>query len=398
MTIKAVLSGESNFHIECGNSINVLPEIPDNTFHGVVTDPPAGISFMGKSWDKAKDRTEFCALLTPILKEALRVTKPGGRLLCWSIPRTMHWTGCAIEDAGWIIENTLADVYAEELDGVPEEVMAWLQSNSRLPFVSHIFGSGFPKAQSQIKPAREDWWMARKAGPVLPLNIDACRIATTENVDCELLSGDEQDAEQDAALVGKASSGRWPANLLLTHHPNCVEAGTKKVRSGWARPHLNEGKPIYGGFGAVHGGGYAQGQETIPNWVCVEGCPVCLIDTQSGNPHGDSGGASRFFQTFTPDPFIYIAKASRSDRGEDNTHPTVKATNLMRYLVRLVKPQKIGRPLILDCFSGSGSTGKAAVLEGCSFVGIELDPQHVEVSRKRIQEVSETSILDLFNA
>ena len=180
MTIEMVLSGGLLWHVEHGDSLVVLKSMPDACVDAIVTDPPAGIAFMGKGWDEfgrvndraidptknnkgllpsygrggtpedrrkanRRARDAFIPWLTEVLEECYRVTKPGGRMLCWSIPRTMHWTGCAIEDAGWSIENTIA----------------------------HLFGSGFPKAKTQLKPAREDWWLARKpAQNVLPLNID----------------------------------------------------------------------------------------------------------------------------------------------------------------------------------------------------------------------------------
>ncbi len=102
-----------------GDNLEVMRTMPDNYVDTVITDPPAGIGFMGKSWDKAKGgRDQWIAWLAEIMAECLRVTKPGGVLLCWSIPRTSHWTGMAIENAGWQIVDKIA----------------------------HLFGSGFPKS------------------------------------------------------------------------------------------------------------------------------------------------------------------------------------------------------------------------------------------------------------
>ncbi|HML25634.1 MAG TPA: site-specific DNA-methyltransferase, partial [Methanomethylovorans sp.] len=93
------------------------------------------------------------------------------------------------------------------------------------------------------------------------------------------------------------------------------------------------------------------------------------------NQHGDEGSASRFF---------YCAKASKKDRGEGNNHPTVKPTDLMRYLCKLVTPPK---GVILDPFMGSGSTGKAAILEGFDFLGVEINPEYFAVAEERINGV-----------
>ncbi len=88
--------------------------------------------------------------------------------------------------------------------------------------------------------------------------------------------------------------------------------------------------------------------------------------------YGDSGSAARFF---------YCAKASKKDRGEGNVHPTVKPTDLMRYLVRLVTPPG---GTVLDPFMGSGSTGRGAVLEGFSFIGIEMSIEYMDIADARI--------------
>lgn len=97
-----------------------------------------------------------------------------------------------------------------------------------------------------------------------------------------------------------------------------------------------------------------------------------ITGEKNPNYYGDSGGASRFF---------YCAKASRSDRGENNKHPTVKSTRLMSYLVRLVTPPN---GTVLDPFAGSGSTGVAALAEGMTFVGIEQDATYVETANARL--------------
>ena len=447
MTIEMVLSGGLLWHVEHGDSLVVLKSMPDACVDAIVTDPPAGTAFMGKGWDEfgrvndraidptknnkgllpsygrggtpedrrkanRRARDAFIPWLTEVLEECYRVTKPGGRMLCWSIPRTMHWTGCAIEDAGWSIENTIA----------------------------HLFGSGFPKAKTQLKPAREDWWLARKpAQNVLPLNIDECRVATSDNLNGgayaahggrDILPGDKRKGALFGMLApGQTTgrefvqpSGRWPANLVLSHAAGCVCVGTRRVATGTATAKSPGTGYIYGHReGGSFPGGYADedGNEGVPDWRCVEGCPVAELDRHSG-------GASRFFNTFGVDRddidtamFVYQAKASRADReaGCDglperlsegtmdggvitsegrnapktgrvlvrNGHPTVKSTPLMRHLVKLIaKPGDV----VLDAFCGSGSTGCGAVLEGCRFIGIEredteADP-YVTIARRRI--------------
>jgi DNA modification methylase len=426
-----------------GDALAILPEIEAGSVDAVVTDPPAGIAFMGKEWDRfggrananaeqdratanAKlkanpnrergtqpfgysgsslsspaQRSAFIGFLSAVLAECFRVAKPGSRLLCWAIPRTSHWTGTAIEDAGWVVEDR----------------------------ISHLHGQGFPKHASKLKPACEDWWLAWKPDrKATALNIDACRIKTDDDLNGgayaasgtrSVLPGDERSGKALGMLApGKTvgeefqqPAGRWPANLVLSHHPDCQCVGTKRVKgcNGWVGWKGGPGNALAGSVdGALNVGPDANqhadsdGLETVSAWRCVEGCPVAELDRQSGALHpggwparrgaggistsghkgqeigvrvdSDSGGASRFF---------YCPKASRSDRGEGNTHPTVKNTDLMRWLCRLIaKPGD----MILDPFAGSGSTLLAAYHEGMRAIGVEREVEYVEMACNRLRE------------
>jgi hypothetical protein len=311
-------------YIEADN-LAVLRSMGDGTIDAVVTDPPGGISFMSRAWDSRGTRAAFVAFLTPRLAECLRVARPGARMLCWSIPRTSHWTGTAIEDAGWTIENT----------------------------VVHLFGQGFPKGKGQLKPGHETWWLARKpGGPVPPLpGLDACRIAIDpdERTIIDSRSGSDDGirdgiyhdgvGRRDAGERFKSHpSGRWPPNVALSHvggPGGCVEVGTRRVKgSGKAtgRAYRRESTEGYRFHDRVpHDHVDADGLETVPAWRCHPDCPVAALDAMSGTSrgregkprtscapglgygmthtgaeHDDPGGASRFF---------YCAKASRSDKG-----------------------------------------------------------------------------------
>jgi DNA modification methylase len=330
--------------LRLGDCLDVMRGMADDSVDAIVTDPPGGIHFLGKSWDHNKgSRDAWIAWLAIRMTEALRVTKPGARALVWAIPRTSHWTGMAIEDAGWIIEDRVA----------------------------HLFGQGYPKAKSKLKPACEDWWIARKPSKnVPPLNIDECRIATHPD-DAKAMArcntpGSGRLHPRERMYSGAAngtgpldtSVGRWPANVALSC---CGEM-----------PHL-------------------------------EGCPVAILDEQSGktgahspsngpisrpdlhdwrfNRHeafiyGDSGGASRFF---------YCSKASKRDRGEGNTHPTVKSTELLSWLIRLISDPG---DTVLDPFAGSGTTGLACLNTGRHFIGIESDPAYFAIAERRLDAAS----------
>ena len=421
-----VLAGTARWCVVEGDCADVLRSLPDGGVDALVSDPPSGIAFMGAEWDRNKGgRAQWVAWLAGILSDARRATRDGGRAIVWSLPRTSHWTGCAVEDAGWSIETTIA----------------------------HLFGTGWPKGKAQTKPAQETWWLAR-TGKSEALNIEACRVGTSKRVP----GGDV--AQSVNGVYGTASTrtadelgrdptvGRYPPNLLLSHAEGCVCEGTRRVR-GDARTGGGERPSGFGNVGAASGNGVPcapghadpDGTESVEAWRCVEGCPVAELDRQSGvltsnafsrpTPRGlgygggagstletrpkDVGGASRFFPQFpTDDPdapwsealFQYVAKPSRAERNvglvapgprrkrnelppgdafgndqrEGNTHPTVKSVALMRWLLRLVtKPGDV----ILDPFGGSGTTGVAALLEGRRVVLIEREPQYAAIARAR---------------
>jgi site-specific DNA-methyltransferase (adenine-specific) len=203
--------------------------------------------------------------------------------------------------------------------------------------------------------------------------------------------------------------GRWPANLTLTHHPDCVRRGIKKVKGSQLNQVIERKRSKSNSIGEQTDSycrGYTgdDGTETVEKWDCHPECPVALLDKQSGElgiPWGkgksesktgglqnsevrwidnslyqEKGGASRFF---------YCAKASRTERNTGvegrNMHPTVKPVALMEWLIKLVTPVN---GTILDPFCGSGSTGIAALQHKCLFVGIDNDPESVEIAKQRI--------------
>lgn len=360
-----------------GDCLEVLRGMADASVDAIVTDPPYGLSFMGKRWDYDVPSVEVWA-------ECLRVLKPGGHLLAFAGTRTQHRMAVRIEDAGFEIRD----------------MIAW------------VYGSGFPKSHNgpwggtALKPALEPITVARKplAGTVAEnvlrhgtggLNIDGCRVATSDALGGGHSTGGQQmtggwerpwmrdpaaveaNAERSREAVAKAEAlGRWPANLIHDGSEEVLAAFPQSEVSGSAKRGTRSEAAPNGIFGRL----------------------------AQGRLHNDSGSAARFF---------YCAKASRKDRNEgcegmvqkmptaangaenavsanrgsrsgprENHHPTVKPTDLMRYLCRLVTPTG---GIVLDPFTGSGSTGKAAVIEGFRFVGIEREAEYVEIARARIE-------------
>jgi site-specific DNA-methyltransferase (adenine-specific) len=337
---------EVSSSILVGDCLAVLPTLPASSVDAVVSDPPYGLSFMGKAWDHGVPGVPFWT-------ETLRVMKPGSYLVAFGGTRTYHRLTCAIEDAGFEIQDCLS----------------WL------------YGSGFPKHRSKLKPAWEPIILARRPtkGATL-LNIDACRIGTERVASSGAISDRWRNAEGRAdrqAAKPSTSTGRWPANVVLDEDAaEALDAQSGTLTSNSGTPFRRADVGYHGGCSPVNAAGY----------------------------YGDAGGASRFF---------YTAKAARSEReaglrslplqtpkslqggGEHandpvsqrftktarNSHPTVKPLDLMQWLCRLVTPPG---GVVLDPFCGSGTTGCAALSEGMSFIGIERDPEYAEIARQRI--------------
>jgi len=468
-----VIEGRALCSLVEGDAADVVPTFPQAAFNAMITDPPAGIAFMAMEWDDFRrsrnpadagrdsvggrfsrsapevgrgDRERFVAWLASILGHARACMRPGARSLVWSIPKTSHWTGWAVEDAGWSIETE----------------------------INHLFGQGWPKGKSQLKPAHEGWKLARN-GPSTPLNIDDCRVGVGAGGSREgeasavrRYTADGVDFAATPGPRGGAAAGRWPATVELSHTPWCQCVGTRRVAS--AKWGLGERRNTGIGYGGGAGGAVTasheekDGTEVIAAWQCVEGCPVLALDRESGETKGgeragggsrpagfgnvgaskgtaipvgrdypDTGTASRFFAQHPavdpdePDPFIYATKVPAAERWclarcgcgervmlldearktcvtdkpvgdeparshhrcvacgltrEHTVHPTQKSVALMRRFVRLVT--KPG-DVILDCFGGSMTTAVAALLEGRRVVIVEKDPRFVRIGQERLR-------------
>jgi site-specific DNA-methyltransferase (adenine-specific) len=398
-----------NDKVVLGDCLAVMKDLPDDCVDSIVCDPPAGIAFMGKEWDKDKGgRLAWVAWMESIATECLRVVKPGGYALVWALPRTSHWTGWAWENASWEPRDKLVHLFGS---GFPKSLdvskaidkAAGAERNvsgSRMGDVGIQGGNFANKTKSGVielrdvpatdaarqwngwgtalKPAAEDWWLFRKplsegtvAANVLKygtggINIDGCRIETSDELlihtrgdsgkrDTRLTysGGDFPLIMERKATAGQAL-GRWPANVILDEEAAALlDEQTGKVGGGDKR---SRGKANDAGF-------YNPGTETARD------------PSHAGPVYADTG-VSRFF---------YTAKASRSERTHggtvENKHPTVKPISLMRYLVRLVTPPGGS---VLDPFCGSGSTLVAAELEGFDYLGIEQDPESHKTACERL--------------
>jgi site-specific DNA-methyltransferase (adenine-specific) len=405
-----------SFWLYQGDCVEVMKSFPPESIDAVVTDPPAGIGFMGKEWDDFRrarsekdagrdsvfgrlslrgpeyartDRDTFIAFMRAVMTECFRLLKPGGHALVWAIPKTSHWTAMGVELVGFEIRDV----------------------------VMHVFGSGYPKGLrlgggwgTCLKPAAEHWILARKppienvasniaVHGVGALNIDGCR---TPSEGCGGSRDGEDTAEQSYVDRGATNfamkpgprggdaKGRWPANVILDEEVGALlDAQVGKA----------------GAHSAVTGDEPSEASEGLVT------NPRARVP---GVFHGDKGGPSRFF---------YCAKSSRAERdfgcehlplktpgeateredgspgvnnpsagagrtgdGVRNAHPTIKSVSLMRWLTRLITPPG---GTVLDCFAGSGSTGMACLLEGFNFVGIEKEVEYLIYAQARISAVEQ---------
>ena len=385
--------------IHHGDCIETMNAMPAESVDAIVTDPPYGLGFMGKKWDGLPPSLEWA-------EACYRVLKPGGHIAAFGGTRTWHRLAVAIEDAGFEMRDSLAWLYGsgfpkshdvskgiDKLAGAEREVVGpYVRLGDSKPYavnssasveiknartMGDITAPATPEAAqwdgwgTALKPAFEPIVLARKplaektvARNVLAhgtgaINVDACRIGTTERplVVPDRRGGNEVygDGLQGSKSAGTTTTGRWPANVLLDHHA----AAWVDEQSGFSQSPST----------AITQGGdhFSIGSGKKTRGTKFQG-------------HGDSGGASRFF---------YTAKAPKRERPNVGgvQHPTVKPLAIMRWLIRLVTPPG---GTVLDPFAGSGTTIEAALIEGFNPVGIEMETDYLPLIQHRIDRQAGT--------
>lgn len=538
-----------------------LKDLPDESVDAIITDPPYGLEFMGKDWDKFKDGKNIAGGTTGIdtpfgrskamlsfyqmnkrfgvkgqegendlkvkknfevlprffksdlltfqefttdwARECLRVLKPGGYLLSFGGTRTYHRMACAIEDAGFEIRDMIEWVYGS---GFPKSLnigkqIDKLQGNEREVVGNYVAPDGNERHNNKIgkeyetemvtgfktdrtkdkgfsewegwgtalKPAHEPIVVARKplsektvAENVLKygtggINIDESRVGTEEHrVNVNDFSNQHGNKFGNGESINKLGermvTGRFPANLLWSHHPDCKKIGYKEVTCNSHYPDMN-----VTGYGKNYGGKteyIAEGErvksEQVENWECVDGCPTkefekagnCGGDSRKskltydkgiwGNAksvisnalYNDSGTPARFFKSCPFEledyaPFYYTAKASKSERNEgceelpetymdvdgegrnqagfnsDDRKPMLPRKNNhptvkpIKLMEYLIKLVSREGAIILDPFLGSGTTAVACLKTNRQFIGIEKEDEYIKIAEARIKPFME---------
>jgi site-specific DNA-methyltransferase (adenine-specific) len=395
-----------------GDCLVKLQELDDNSVDSIVTDPPYGIDFMGKKWD-------YDVPSTAVWEQCLRVLKPGGYLLAFAGTRTQHRMAVRIEDAGFEIRDMIAWVYGS---GFPK-------SHNISKALDKMAGAAPATDDAKkwdgwgtaLKPALEPITVARKpleektvAANVLKygtgaINIDESRIPTNPDVDDARLGGKGSWKTDNAAKnvyeggyageeVSSSQLGRFPANLI---HDGSEEVTELFPESNSARV----GNPNNPKRGVNHTAtSYGQGDGKITHDFRDNGSAARFFYVPKTTKKDRNDGLDKFNTKATAASEFRPNHAEKAEQGEDgnpygrwkpekNNHPTVKPTDLMRYLVTMVTPKG---GTTLDPFMGSGSTGRGAKLGGFNFVGIELDPEYFVLAKARIDAIIKESTLEDF--
>jgi len=415
-----------------GDCMDALRAMPDDSIDAIVTDPPYGLTdnkkggsgeasvnldspygrsrigtgngaggFMGLKWDSDVPPVEVWA-------ECLRVLKPGGHLLAFAGTRTQHRMATRIEDAGFEIRDLLAWLYGT---GFPKNLnvsKAIDKDESAAAEAAQWEGWG-----TALKPAMEPITLARKpligtvaanvlAHGVGAINVAACVVPTDDYLNGGAYSADRAPSSSpwvahggtihnSTGLAYEQPLGRWPANV--------IHDGSKEV--------VDQFPEALGQKATINDDAPSEKTAGVYNRMRRVGEPSADSANDGAVGFKMKPGMRRLDVGSAAARFFYCAKATRADRNDGmedpgpqfkkgstlrdaervaderrgNFHPTVKPTELMRYLCRLVTPPG---GTVLDPFMGSGSTGRGAVLEGFNFIGIEREAEYIPIARQRI--------------
>ena len=409
-----------------GDCLDVLRTLPDASVDSVVTDPPYGLEFMGKSWDGADgfrrslnandagrddpfgrtSRTSpeyragalFQRWCEAWATECLRVLKPGGHLLAFGGTRTWHRLACAVEDAGFEVRDSIAWMYGSgfpksmDVSKAIDKAAGATREKVRKTGAASAYSANAGNDRPWMQEARENGF----------IEVDGDIPATDAAREWEGWGTALKPAFEPVVVARKPLAGTVAANVLAhgtgaLNIDGCRVEGPKPDTTRGASVNASSG-PALGGQGRI----LDDGKGRWPANVVLDESQAEALDEQSGESvskaggssgthfsagdpgvptpdrprggHTDTGGASRFF---------YVAKADASERPRVNgtAHPTVKPLDLMRWLVRLVTPPG---GTVLEPFAGSGTTVEACIVEGFQCIAIEREADYLPLIRQRI--------------
>jgi len=401
------MSTEKPYTLHLGDCREVLKTLPANSIDAVVTDPPYGLSFMGKGWDHGVPGVEFWT-------EVYRVMKPGAHLIAYGGTRTIHRLTVGIEDAGFEIRDSIYWLYGS---GFPKSHNVSKAIDAHLGAEREVVGSYAGATNIGKKADGKKGYAPGTDYPDVDTTVYITAPATPEAAQWDGWGTALKPAVEPAVLARKPLSGTVAQNVL--------QYGTGGININGCRIPTDDDYVTGGGVqnmnNQVFGKGLGVGLPQNPGgrWpsnILLDEVSAEMMDQQSGEIL-ESGGASRFF---------YIAKASSTEReiglqgmemhpggslsggndtrnGKDrpqlsaraNHHPTVKPLQLMQYMIRLITPPG---GTVLDPFMGSGSTGAACMLEGVQFIGIDITPEYIEIAEKRISYWKQRAFTPVINA
>jgi DNA modification methylase len=373
-----------------GNNIDILKQFPDNHFDSIVTDPPYGIDFLGKSWDANTGALET-------YEECLRVLKPGGHILAFSAPRTYHHLAITLEQAGFEIRDQIMWIYSsgfpksqdvgrsiqrslgvketrkvKSTDGYNLKNQKGFTENNDVGYgeMKPITVPTDPEAQAwagwgtALKPAHEPICMARK-----PIKTSIAKNCQTHgvgalNIDATRIPNQPEDLIRIAEARAKGYTNDSSYEFGVEGNRNSFQLGAPCAPSELGRFPSNVIGEIAEPYQKYF---YCPKVSRRERHWGFEVLPPVYDRRQEGLDQAGIQGLQKL-------------NGQKNTQGGNN-HPTVKPIELMKYLIKLITPPN---GLVLDPFNGSGSTGMAAVELGYDYVGIDLDANYIKISEQRI--------------
>jgi DNA modification methylase len=384
-----------------GDCLDEMKKLDDNSVDSIVTDPPYGLSFMGKAWDKTVPSKE-------VWEEALRVLKPGGHLLAFAGTRTQHRMAVNIEDAGFEIRDMIAWVYgsgfpkslnvSKAIDG---KILTGRSDSKSIKDVNTNLRDGETTTRNSTTNGHSGWVGSEPRGEAIKRDTPK----TDEAKQWEGWGTALKPALEPITVARKPLSEKTVAANVLEHGTGGINVDASRVPLNGDYKSKANGRPSQTGLDDNYDSETANQPDTVGRFPAnfihdgSEEVVSCFPNTKAGgsvsgkeksrtgdantncygeynrvawDSYSDDGSAARFF---------YCAKVSKKERGENNDHPTVKPQELMKYLIRMVTPEG---GTVLDPFMGSGSTGMAAKELDVDFIGIEQSDAYIEIAKNRI--------------